>query len=513
MSQATPESESVATTSQATPDSESEGAFEHGNDFSRGEVAGGFSLGPLESQYEELFAEVLEDGVITSEERARLEKAAENLGLDRQRLLRLEQAMVASYETKNRVRVIEHYEEPAASLIVPVQVSEGSGAGQTILLKRIEQLEARIRELEEELRTARAHINVEVDLSGLEAAAEEATEDPEEWWRRIRRDPLKADGYRKLFRIFDARGDIERTFCAAQALVALGEANGQEQAVFEERRARGLVAPRASLAPSAWYDQLFHPDEEVLTSQIFGVIAPAVLLGRVTTLRRDKKLHQPDPASRQQIEKSTLTAVRAIPWSCAILGLAVPPVYVEKGRSVGYEHIPGVPPITVVGSHALSGRTQPELAFMAGRHLCWYRQEHFVRTLFSAVPDLEDLFLAALVIGNPSLPVAADTKARVQPIARAIEPLLEPPQIDALRGHFLRFVEEGGRTNLQRWSTGADKTACRAGLLLCGDLPTALSTLEAEEGRFGELSKDLLVFSMSERYSQLRKQLGIALTA
>lgn len=511
MSQATQETESVSTTSEATEDAESQGSFEHGNDFSRGEVAGGFSLGPLESQYEELFAQVLEDGVITSEERARLEKAAENLGLDRQRLLRLEQAMVASYETKNRVRVVEHYEEPAASLVLPVQLGE-SGAGQTVLLKRIEQLEARIRELEEELRTARANINVEVDLSGLEAAAEEATEDPEEWWRRIRRDPLKPDGYRKLFRIFDARGDVERKFCVAQALVALGEANEQERALFEERRARGLVAPRASLAPSAWYDQLFHPDEEVLTSQIFGVIAPAVLLGRVTTLRRDRKLHQPDPSTRQQIEKSTLTAVRAIPWSCAILGLAVPPVYVEKGRSVGYEHIPGVPPITVVGSHALSGRTQLELAFMAGRHLCWYRQEHFVRTLFSAVPDLEDLFLAALVIGNPTLPVAADTKARVQPIARAIEPLLEPPQIDALRGHFLRFVEEGGRTNLQRWSSGADKTACRAGLLLAGDLPTALRMLEAEEGHFGELSKDLLVFSTSERYAQLRKQLGIALT-
>jgi hypothetical protein len=82
--------------------------------------------------------------------------------------------------------------------------------------------------------------------------------------------------------------------------------------------------------------------------------------------------------------------------------------------------------------------------------------------------------------------------------------------VDALRGHFLRFVEEGGRTNLQRWSSGADKTACRAGLLLAADLPTVLAALEPEEGKHGELAKDLLVFSTSERYSQLRKQLGIA---
>src|SRR4051812_26900210 len=101
-------------TGRASEDS-GEYGFEHAEGFERAE-AGGLALGPLEAQYEELFAEMLEDGIITSEERERLEKAADNLGLDRRRLLRLEQAMVASYETKNRVRVIEHFEEPAASL-------------------------------------------------------------------------------------------------------------------------------------------------------------------------------------------------------------------------------------------------------------------------------------------------------------------------------------------------------------------------------------------------------------
>jgi len=240
------------------------------------------------------------------------------------------------------------------------------------------------------------------------------------------------------------------------------------------------------------------------------VIAPAVLIGRVTTLRRDKKLHQPDPSAKQEYEKTTLSSVRALGWAAAILGLVPPAIYVEKDRAVAFEHIPAVPPITVVGSAALSGRSQLELAFLAGRHLSWYRQEHFVRTLFGSVADLEDLFLAALVVGSPRLPIAADVKQRVAPIARAIEPLLEPPQLDALRGHFLRFVEEGGRTNLQRWSSAAEKTACRAGFLLANDLPTALSLLEPEEGRMGELAKDLLVFSTSDRYSQLRRQLGVA---
>ncbi|HYJ09085.1 MAG TPA: hypothetical protein VEX18_08745, partial [Polyangiaceae bacterium] len=103
-----------------------------------------------------------------------------------------------------------------------------------------------------------------------------------------------------------------------------------------------------------------------------------------------------------------------------------------------------------------------------------------------------------------------DMKRRVKPIALAIQPMLEASQIDALRECFLRFVEEGGRTNLQRWSAGTDKTAARAGLLLCGDLGTALALLQAEEGPQGELAKDLLWFSASDRYGKLRRQLGVS---
>jgi hypothetical protein len=143
--------------------------------------------------------------------------------------------------------------------------------------------------------------------------------------------------------------------------------------------------------------------------------------------------------------------------------------------------------------------------------LCFYRQEHFIKTLFSGVPDLEDLFLAALTIGNPGLPIAEDMKRRVAPIAQAIEPVLDPHQVDALRGHFLRFVEEGGRTNLQRWGSAVERTACRTGLLLCNDLNAAASILESEEGRLGELCKDLIAFGTGERYFQLRRQLGIAI--
>lgn len=483
--------------------------FEHASGFVPGEISGGLGLGPLEEQYEELFAEALADGIITQEERDRLERAADNLGLDRGRLVRLEQAMMVAYESRHRVRIVEHYEEPAASL-APLQVEAAGDAGRSLLLGRIEQLEARIHELEEELRRAQAAINVEVDLSELETQVADASEDPDDAWRRIRRDPLNVPAVRNLYKIYAAKNELDKQWCVAACLVALGAASESERALFEQHRSLTLMSPRTSVSQSSWYECVFHPEEEVLTGQIFGVIAPAVLLGRVTALRRENKLHVPNPATRQDPAKATVTAVRALPWGAATLGLPLAPIFLEKDRDAGYEHIPGVPPVTVIGKRVLSGKTQLEHAFLVGRHLSWYRGEHFVKTMFSAVPDLEDLFLAALTIGNPGLPIAEEMKRRVAPIAAAIEPVLEPQHKDALRGFFLRFVEEGGRTNLQRWAHATEKTACRVGLVLANDLETAASVLEAEEGKQGELFRDLVSFVTSDRYFMLRRRLGIA---
>jgi hypothetical protein len=483
-------------------------AFELGEGFTQGEISGGLGLGPLELQYEELFAEALEDGIITSEERARLEKAADNLGLDRRRLLKLEQAMMSAYQVRYKVKIVEHFEEPAAS-IAPFNAPATGAEGSQMLLKQIEQLTARVKELEDELRRARAAVNVEVDLSDLESSAADATEDPDEAWRRVRRDPTSVEALRSLYRIYSAREDLDKRWCVAQALAALGAANDDEKACFDQHKSPTLIAPRGSVTQQAWLGQLSHPEQEALTGQIFSLIAPAALLGRVTALRREGALHQPAPETRQDPAKATITAVRAVPWAAALLGLAPPPIFLGKDRDVGYEHIPAVPPLTLIGKRVLSGLSQNQHAFAIGRHLAMYRSEHFVKTLFSAIPDLEDLFLAALTVGNPGLPIAQGIKDRVTPIARAIEPMLEPPQLDALKACFLRFVEEGGRTNLQRWSASVDKTACRTGMLLCNDLTVAIGALEEEEGKLGELARDLIVFVTSDRYFKLRDLLGI----
>jgi hypothetical protein len=489
-------------------------SFEHEDKFEKGELTGALRLGKFEVHYEELFAEVIEDGVITLEERARLDKAADAMGLDRQRLRKLEEALQAAYEARHNVRIRDEADEEPAPASIVVQ-PEGAHNPRVIALElKVVELKARIADLEKQLETAREREAVEVDLSDMPVHATPAAEEsPDELMRRVRSDPRDAVSLRGLFRAYTREGELDRRWLLASALTYLGKANEDEKAVYQQYRSEGLIKPSSALGEQGW-KLLFHPEEEVLTGQIFAVITPAVLLGRVSALRRDKALVKLDPARKQDPKVSTLQAVRCFAWAAAILGMGAPPLYADPEFPGIVEMVPGLPPSTRLGKKSLSGRSPFELAFLGGRHLCWYREEHFVRLLVPSAPDLEDLFLAALTIANAAIPLSPEIRQRVTPIARAIEPVLEPAAIDRVRGHFLRFLEDGGRTNLHRWATAAERTAARTGMLLANDLQAAHKVFEIEDPRTVDAKMDdLLVFVASDRYANIRKQIGLSVAA
>ncbi len=487
--------------------------FQHQASFEAGEIAGNMRLGKLEAMYEELFAEVIEDGVITQEERSQLDKMADRLGLDKSRLRKLEQALQAAYEARNRIVIkdLSFNDEPPPATIAPLEIATDQ---RTLALeRRIKFLEGRIKELETELEDARAHVSVEVDFSDAAPAKKDVPDDdPAELARRVRHDPRDVDSLHALFRLYKKANDNDRQWCVAQVLAYLEAANGEEKECYIKHREAALIRPTASVTQEAWKRLLFHPEEEALIGEIFSVVVSAVLIGRLSALRRDKQLIKLDPARKQDPATTTVQAVRCFHWASAILGMHSPALFADPDFEGFVEMVPGVPPASRIGAKALSGRSAAELAFLAGRHLANYREEHFVKMLVPSARGLEDIFLAALSIGNPGLPLSAQVKQLVVPIAKAIEPILEPAAVDRLRGHFLRFVEEGGRTNLQRWATASDRTLSRAGLLLSNDLKAAHAIFSLEDKtHVGEKMDDLMSFVVSDRYAKLRKQIGIAI--
>ena len=280
-----------------------------------------------------------------------------------------------------------------------------------------------------------------------------------------------------------------------------------------QHRVDGLIRPTSSLSGEGWR-LLYHPDEELLTGQIFAVIVPAVLLGRISTLRREKLLPKLDPTRKQDPKVSTLQAVRCFSWAGAILGLGSPPLYADPDYAGTCEMVPGVPPATRLGQACLSGRSPFELAFVAGRHLSYFLEERFIRLLVSTIPDLEDLCLAALSIANAGIPLSHEVKRRVGPIAPAQSSRSSSPKPStACAGSsFASSKKREVSTNLQRWATAADRTAARAGFVLANNLHAAKAVFELDERASAEgKMDDLVAFSTSDRYAKLRQQIGLAL--
>src|SRR5580658_9962035 len=182
-------------------------SFKHEQGFAQGEISEALNLGKVQAHYEEIFAEVIEDGVITPEERTRLNRAADSLGLDRANLRRLEEALQAAYEARNRTRVREMGDEDAPqSLVIAPEAAKDPRV--VALELRVAQLEAQVASLSKELQRARSQVAVEVDLSQMPSGVVGGQQEtPEELLRRIRSDPRDVASLRSLYRAYEVAGD------------------------------------------------------------------------------------------------------------------------------------------------------------------------------------------------------------------------------------------------------------------------------------------------------------------
>ena len=148
--------------------------------------------------------------------------------------------------------------------------------------------------------------------------------------------------------------------------------------------------------------------------------------------------------------------------------------------------------------------------------LTWRFVEHYIRTLFPTQAELTIMMFAGVMIAAPNTPMPQDMAAQIRATAQELAKYMQPVHLEGLRLIVRKFIEDGAKANIKRWSQSVELTACRAGLLLCGDLEIARKIIGAEPQAPGDLPpqdklKELVVFSVSTQYFVLRKSLGIAI--
>jgi hypothetical protein len=164
----------------------------------------------------------------------------------------------------------------------------------------------------------------------------------------------------------------------------------------------------------------------------------------------------------------------------------------------------------------LTGFQPQELTFICGKHLAAYRGEHYIRNLFQTQAELTIMLFAGVMLAAPKQPMPPDMAAQIRVTAQELGKHMQPVQLEGLRMVVKRFLDEGAKANIKRWNQAVELTACRAGLLVCGDLEIAKKIIASEQQLPGDLSpadkmKELLLFSVSEQYAALRQALGITI--
>jgi hypothetical protein len=319
-----------------------------------------------------------------------------------------------------------------------------------------------------------------------------------------------------LLRLFVELGELDHAFCAAQSLVLLGRADGDERTLFEQYRPRSPVRARSRMNEELWQQSLFHPDEDRLLSHMFGLVGSTVAAAR-------GKPHKDCGLKRKRrcdVAADPTMFCRALAYGSMVLGVPWPEVYLAPETAGGVDLVNArdglVPvPAIVVGRDALEGRTDIELAFLVGFNLTLLRPDHLVRwrSVVPSAGELEAVARAALKVVASQLEVPPELADAVAQYEAHLDKMLPPAANEQLGVIVKRFVANGAAVDVARWTRAVGFTAARAGLLLAGDLETAARlsrTLAAAEGADGdEVARDLVVWNVSEPYFTLRDQLGL----
>jgi tetratricopeptide (TPR) repeat protein len=328
----------------------------------------------------------------------------------------------------------------------------------------------------------------------------------------LKRNPARADSYKLLRRMYTEAKRADAAWCMCQALFQLNLAEPDEERFFKRMRADAPAAARAAVADDDFARLLIHGDADPTLSAIFLVIEPAVIGARaqqLETLGYDPR-YAIDLASHPSILARTLF------YAAGVLGVPAPPTFENVNDPGGLSFLHVHQPSIVLGRYGL-GATIPAqaAAFIAGRHLAYYRPGLYIRHLIPTGTGLKAWLFAAIKLISPQFPVVPELEGPVKENLSALDRAIVGPLREQLASLVSRLLAGGGSLDLKKWVAAIDLTADRAGFLLAHDLEVAGELVKASGDEAASLPvkerlTELVLFATGDEYFTLRQRLGVA---
>ncbi len=324
----------------------------------------------------------------------------------------------------------------------------------------------------------------------------------------LRINPGHGDSVRALLHLFQSNGSLDAAFCAAAVMQFLQETGSNEQALYEELKAKVPAETQQRLAPGDW-THLLHPAVPQPVLELFMAVGDQL-----------SKIHPPQleglgvdrKADRLKPDHAIAKALRA---ATAVLSVEEYELYQSKR---GWVTLEATEPLSVCVSQETVRRFQArEQRFLFGRAAFGLWSKTAIARRLST-QELASLLGNSVRIHFGSY---AGLGQRNDEISKQLRRAYSRKAIKALEGPS-SAIASGPPIDLKAALDGLAFTADRVGLLLAGDPAVALGALVREElagaGQPTQLPaalsrpdvRELVDFALSDAFFALRKKLGFA---
>jgi tetratricopeptide (TPR) repeat protein len=317
---------------------------------------------------------------------------------------------------------------------------------------------------------------------------------------RVLDDPLEPGPYPALFDLLMQLGRYDRAWCVASVMAHVGATHAPAASLLAGTPPIPVENLPGTLGQDGW-QRLLHRELDPTLTTMFGVMAEAALQTRLAALGLRERLSHPGPPLKQPP-----FLMQDVARASHVLGVAAPRLFVAKAPpaiSVAVTR----PPSLLVHPDSLPGFPRNLLAFWIGKRLAELTPPLLARGLFRSVTELKELVASAARIVDGKRMERSDAALRAH---------ITRPHFDLLAGAVGAVLAGGAALDVKRWSQLADLSTSRIGLVLTGDVESARLALMQEAQSPGDLSpreqmRELALFFLSDEYSQIRANLGVAL--
>lgn len=324
-------------------------------------------------------------------------------------------------------------------------------------------------------------------------------------------DPYRADAYKALRKVYTDVKNADGAWCLCQALAVLKLAQPDEERFYRRMRSDDPAYAQSVLSRLDYEKLVSHESVDPLLTEVFAIIEHPIVSNR------GYEFHELgyDPNFAVDLAQHPHPIGQTLHYAAGVLGMEPPPAFDNTNDPGGLAFLDTKIPSISMGLGVLSAEIHPQaLAFLAGRHLTYYRPGCFLRQLVGTGTGLKAWLFAAIKLISPAFPIPADLEGAVTEHLQVLRDSMPAHARDDLARAVSKLLQSTNALDLRSWVNGVDFTADRIGFVLAHDLETAVEVVrstEDDEAMVRERVKQLVLYSISPTYLELRRHLKIDL--